>query len=293
MFANAYQKCTRFTFPVIISIKYFDNTTDTSIGTFIVTNNSWHILTAAHLLATAIQAETDQKEIIKYQNKIKKIENDFSGSPKWMKKRIEALEYNPKWIMSHSYLWSIHDFQINSFHMIWENDLACWKIENYKSSLISEYPIFKDGSKWIVPWTSLCRLWFPFVNGIETEFDKKTQSFNITSYWSGITFFPNEWIFTRNVGAWKTSDWKDVLFLETSSPWLRWQSGWPIFDKEWAIWWIQSQTSHLPLGFSPKIIKSNKEIEEHQFLNVWWGVHPAVINHLLKERKIPFLKTSY
>lgn len=39
------------------------------------------------------------------------------------------------------------------------------------------------------------------------------------------------------------------MFIETSTPRLRGQSGGPIFDVNGAIWAIQSQTHHLKLGF--------------------------------------------
>ena len=51
---------------------------------------------------------------------------------------------------------------------------------------------------------------------------------------------------------------------------------------------LQSRTQHFPLGFSPTIEKNSKKIEENQFLNVGWGVHPESIFEFLNEHKIKF-----
>jgi hypothetical protein len=96
-------------------------------------------------------------------------------------------------------------------------------------------------------------------------------------------------MFTRDIAAGKSADGLyDIKFLETSTPGLRGQSGGPIFDTEGRIWAIQSQTRHLPLGFSPKIKSGNKEIEENQFLNVAWGAHVETILKFLDHHSIKY-----
>jgi hypothetical protein len=55
------------------------------------------------------------------------------------------------------------------------------------------------------------------------------------------------------------------------------KSGGPIFDVNGTVWSIESRTTHFPFGFSPKVKKNAKEIEENQFLNVGLGVHPELI----------------
>jgi hypothetical protein len=73
-----------------------------------------------------------------------------------------------------------------------------------------------------------------------------------------------------------------VSFVETSSPGLRGQSGGPTFDVEGNIWAIQSQTRHLPLGFSPEIKDGGQNHKEHQFLNVGMGTHVETLLGLFK-----------
>jgi len=56
---------------------------------------------------------------------------------------------------------------------------------------------------------------------------------------------------------------------------------------------MQVQTAHFPLGFSPKVKKGTKEVEEHQFLNVGLGVHPELIVAFLVDNGISFKLSDY
>ena len=82
---------------------------------------------------------------------------------------------------------------------------------------------------------------------------------------------------TRFIEAGTSSAGIQAHLLETSSPGLRGQSGGPIFDTDGRVWALQSRTTHLPLGFSPEVEVNGKEVTEHQFLNVGWGVHSETI----------------
>jgi len=111
-----------------------------------------------------------------------------------------------------------------------------------------------------------------------------------------LPLFPIEGIYTRNVITGKSKDGKyQIKFLETSSPGLRGQSGGPIFDVKGTVWAVQSRTASFPLGFSPKIKQKGKgkEVEEHQFLNVGWGVHPELIVVFLKDNGVKFNLSDY
>lgn len=76
---------------------------------------------------------------------------------------------------------------------------------------------------------------------------------------ASIPFFPIEGIYTRDVYSGKTQDdLMDILFLETSSPGLKRQSGGPICDADGNIYAIQSQNFTLPLGFKGVTINGKK-----------------------------------
>lgn len=135
---------------------------------------------------------------------------------------------------------------------------------------------------------SLCKLVFPFHNP-NTQYDEASDRFFLQPGTLPVPRFPIEGIYTRNAMVAKSSNGDfDIIFLETSSPGLRGQSGGPIFDTDGNIWAIQSHTSHLPLGFSPKVISNNKEVEENQFINVGMGIHASTIIGFLRRENVKF-----
>jgi len=141
--------------------------------------------------------------------------------------------------------------------------------------------------------TSLCKLGFPF-HEIKTSFDKAKNTFTLAPGVLPLPFFPIEGICTRTVLAGRSKDGRyEVKFLETSTPGLRGQSGGPIFDRNGTVWALQSRTAHFPLGFSPKVKKGREEIEENQFLNVGWGVHPELMVAFLRDNGIKFSLSNY
>jgi hypothetical protein len=80
----------------------------------------------------------------------------------------------------------------------------------------------------------------------------------------------------------------DVMFLETSSPGLKGQSGGPIVDRDGNIYAIQSKNLTMPLGFTGTVEINGKKVDENQFINVGIGVHLQTIVALLKKHNIKF-----
>ena len=159
--------------------------------------------------------------------------------------------------------------------------------------MISVYPVFKDPISNINIGTSLCKLGFPF-HEIKASFDDAKNAFELAPGSVPLPLFPIEGIYTRNVIAGRSKDGKyEIKFLETSTPGLRGQSGGPIFDSNGTVWSLQSRTSHFPLGFSPKVKKDGKEVEENQFLNVGWGIHPELIVTFLRDNGVKFRLSDY
>jgi hypothetical protein len=96
-------------------------------------------------------------------------------------------------------------------------------------------------------------------------YDEATNSFETPPDQAVLAFFPIDGIFTRIINVLPPSPAPNfpLKYIETSSPGLRGQSGGPTFDTEGAVWAIQSQTRHLPLGFSPEIKVAGKLEQEH------------------------------
>ncbi len=250
MFVNAYEIASQFTYPVILSSRFSDGSVENGLGSFVIINSEGWIVTAAHMLNMLLEIQSPASQNTPTADKLP----------------------NPKKITHHSIWWGADQNRISQFHILKENDLALGKIENFTAKAGQVYPKFINPDN-MKPGRSLCKLGFPFheVNG---TFNPQTGGFTLDKNSLPVPRFPIEGMYTRNAQTGKSPDGKyEYLFLETSSPGLRGQSGGPIFDKDGNIWAIQSQTRHLPLGFSPKVKKGDQEIEENQFLNVGWGVH--------------------
>lgn len=126
---------------------------------------------------------------------------------------------------------------------------------------------------------------------LSPTFDEATSNFALPPDQTSLALFPIEGIFTRilNITAQGGGAGNypfPLMFVETSTPGLRGQSGGPTFDWDGAIWAIQSQTRHLPLGFSPEIKHGGTAQKEHQFLNVGMGVHVETVLGFLNQKGV-------
>ncbi len=285
MFSKAYEIASNFTFPVVVSTRHFDKTVNCFNGAFVLLNNEGWIITVAHIFQAQIQYNHDKEEIDEYKNKLASITNNQSLSDKL--KRRQKNQLYKKWITNFSYWWGKDGARIDNFIIYPFADLAVGKLTPFLPSEINNYPIIKNPAN-LKLGTSLCKLGFPF-HEIQATFNEDTENFTLNPGSLPIPRFPIEGIYTRNLIQVNPNDnTKQTKFIETSSPGLKGQSGGPIFDTAGNIWAIQSKTSHIPLGFNPKIKQGNREVEENQFLNVGLGVHTEVIVSFLTDNNISF-----
>jgi hypothetical protein len=293
MFATACTLAKSFTLPVIISTRFFDGTVECSCGAFVVLNDEGWLMTVAHIWQSFFAYQNHAKEIANHNAKRQAIEQDQKLDSKHKRKKIAHLNINPKWITNHSFWWGFDGVQIKDVKPLEEGDLVVGRLEPFNPKWISTYPVLKDPAANLNNGTSLCRLGFPFYE-IKASFDGSKNTFVLAPDSLPLPLFPIEGIFTRNINAGKSKDGKyDIKLLETSSPGLRGQSGGPIYDAKGSIWGLQSKTVHYPLGFSPKVIKNGREIEENQFINVGWGVHIDLIVSFLRDHVVKFQLSDY
>ena len=169
-----------------------------------------------------------------------------------------------------------------------EIDVCLGRLEGFKPDMVSEYPVFRDPET-MLPGTSICRTGFPFTN-VAADFDEKCNAFRIRPGVLPIAFSPNAGIHTRNIITSQSS--KDggyqVMYVETSTPGLKGQSGGPIFDTEGRIYAMQVRTNHMPLGFHPVSNFNGKEVVENQFMNVGIGVHGKVLQDIMRDKHVSF-----
>lgn len=287
MFAKALKSVSVYTYPVIISQRFYNENVKCSCATFIILNEEGWILTSAHVLALLNIAKKHSIEYSDYKKRKVEIESNPKLNIKQKNKRIKHLPINKQWIINQSYWWGKDRVAINNFFIDRMADLAIGRIEPFDSKSISVYPTFKNPKKELSVGTSLCRLGFPFHN-INASFDEDKNSFQIAPGVLPMPRFPIEGIHTRVAIFVDEKSKREVKFIETSSPGLRGQSGGPIFDIYGNIWGLQSRTSSFSLGFKPKVKHGNKEVEENQFINVGLGTHVEEIVHFLTDKKIKF-----
>ncbi|WP_400256979.1 serine protease [Methanomethylophilus alvi] len=285
MFAKACERVYKFTRPLIISTRTVDGTVSSSCGTFIIINPEGWILTAGHLFDSFVKYQQDMK-------KIKEVEEinarKASMAVPGAMTLPDTIQPDPKWITNHSFWWGGDGLRITSVYVNREIDIALAKLDGFGPDMVQEYPIFRDPDT-MRPGTSICRTGFPFAN-IATDFDEGSKSFRIRNGVLPLPFFPNDGIHTRNVlkqNKSKEGNY-DMLYVETSTPGLKGQSGGPIFDTNGHIYAMQVQTNHIPLGFHPISEYDGKSIVENQFLNVGIGVHGKLLQQIMRDHHISF-----
>jgi hypothetical protein len=293
MFAKAYALARCFTNPVIISMRFYDRSVECTGGAFVVLNDEGWIITAAHIWESFLAFQKHTRELKAYKQQLEAIEQDQRLTTKQKNKKLRQIKPNSRWITNHSFWWGWDGVTIKDVKALPPGDILIGRLEPFDQTMVRTYPIIKDPSKGLNIGTSLCKLGYPF-HRLEASFDETKDMFVLAPGVVPLPLFPIEGIYTRNAISGRSKDKKyEIKFLETSSPGLRGQSGGPIFDTNGTVWAIQSRTHHFPLGFSPRVKKNGKEVEENQFLSVGLGVHPELIVAFLKDNGISFKLSEY
>lgn len=287
MFQKAYEIASQYTKPVLISHRFFDGKTDSGLGSFIIINDEGWILTAAHLIEPVNTFNKHVKEMQEFKKSRMSTDQHPGMTPQAKIRKKQQMKSNSKWITNLSHWWGNDKHRIKHFKVFKENDIAIGQIENYDPSFCAQYPVFRHPDT-IKAGASVCKLGFPFFN-VKATFNKQIKAFQFDKSIFPIPRFPIDGIITRfNYSGKSKVTNLDIRFLETSSPGLRGQSGGPMFDVDGKVMGVQSHTRHLPLGFSPKVKRGDKEIEENQFLNVGVGAHAASILEFLHQQGVKY-----
>lgn len=287
MFSKAYNQAKLFTHPLVVAMRYHDKTIESGLGAFVVLNDDGWLMTAAHNFGAAFAFGQHQQELAQFNEKVEKINANTQIKEHQRKLLAQAIKPNPKWITDFAVMLAGQRIEVLEHYFYQQNDIAFIRVD--KSFIKGQvlFPKIINPDK-INPGTSLCKFGFPFVE-VKAGFNTATNQFDLPNNLLPVPFFPIEGIYTRNLLMGKTADAAmDILFLETSSPGLKGQSGGPICDTEGNIYAIQSQNITIPLGFMGTVEINKKKVEENQFFNVGIGVHPKIIVDLLTKHNIKF-----
>ena len=285
MFAIALREVEKYTYPVIVSTRYFSGEVEAGCAAFVVLNRDGWIITASHVMEGILVRQQHQKEIAQYEAAKAGIENERSLSSKQKKRELAKLRPNPKWITHLSHWWGRDGVIAHQVSGDKITDIAIGRLDPFDPDSIRIYPTFWNPQDELLPGKSLCRLGFPF-HEIKATFEEATGRFTLAPGSVPVPRFPLDGILTRMAILIEEATGRKAEFIEVSTPGLRGQSGGPIFDTSARICGIQSRTHHMPLGFNPKLREGNREVVEHQFLNVGMGAHVKEVIPFLQQRNI-------
>jgi Trypsin-like peptidase domain len=285
MFQAALPKVQPYTQPVIDLWKRADDALGGGIASCVIVNDEGWIITCAHVVKASVALAKSAADARAWEMERNKIKTGASLSAKERSRKIAALgTVHRKAPIRAGTAWGHNGSSLRDIVVLEDIDLAVGRLDPFDPSWVTQYPVFKDPSKNFPSGASLCKLGYPFIE-LKPVFDEATSTFSLPPDQRQLALFPIEGIFTRTLvvspgGAIKPYP---LQFLETSSPGLRGQSGGPTFDTNGAIWAIQAQTRHQPLGFTPEVEIGGKKHQEHQFLNVGMGIDVTTVIGFLEE----------
>ncbi len=286
MFHQAYNIANKYTQPFILTMRFYDGSVDCGLGSFVVINDEGWAMTAAHNFGVVFSYNQHQPEIKAYQDSLAMIQSSNQLTDAEKEEQRKALAFNPKWITQYSIFLGGNIVSIFENFIHGEHDIAFFRMDPKAINPQTIFPKIKNYRN-ISPGISLCKLGFPFVE-FKATFDTNANQFVLPPHLLPIPLFPIEGIYTRNFLKGKSPDDVEILFLETSSPGLKGQSGGPIFDKDGVVYAIQSQNLTIPLGFTGTVQINGQGVEENQFLNLGIGVHPKTLEILLNRHGIRY-----
>lgn len=153
-----------------------------------------------------------------------------------------------------------------------ELDLGVAKMEGFVAPPGFVYPRFRVRE--VEQGELLCRMGYPFVEGIRPTWSNE-KGFSFANLFP-VPLFVNEALVSRFARL------SSGIWIETSSPGLKGQSGGPLADSEGNICGIQVNTKHYPLEFEGR--------GRNQVLNVGRAVHAESVRRCLDENGINYLK---
>jgi hypothetical protein len=255
---------------LIVSARLANGTVDTQVGTFVVINSDGWAFTAGHLFDSFVKFQSDQK-------KIKEAAEMNDAKP-------GSVEPDMKWITNHSFWFGSDGVRMSRVYVNRQIDIALMKLENLND--VKTYPVFRTPES-IIPGTSVCRLGFAF-SEVKSEFLKDTKAFTIPKGILPLTFYPTEGMHTRDIVEGVTQDGFDRIFVDTSSPSFRGQSGGPLYDTEGRIYGINVRTQIRRLDFDNVMRPRDELLPEKQYANFGQAVHVRTLIEIMKKNNVSF-----
>lgn len=298
MFQLAYERASQFTQPVVSLYRARSGECGWGIGTFVILNDEGWIATAHHVVNDLLQVTAQVVQNQTIEAGVAALEADGPLHYKDRQKQVRELRRNAPPIDRAQIAFGVFgSVSLNGIQVLPEVDLAIGQLEPFDKSLVTGYPVLKNPSLGLRHGASLCKLGYPF-HEIAPTWDEDQQTFDVPPGTFPIAIFPLEGIYTRDVvlepRAGVPAPPFPLMWLETSSPGLKGQSGGPIFDTQGSVWGIQCGTLPLAMDIQGKVRGSGPTlIATEQFLNVGLGVHPATLTGFLDMHGVRYNASDY
>ncbi|HNF71073.1 MAG TPA: trypsin-like peptidase domain-containing protein [Chitinophagaceae bacterium] len=288
MFQKAYSLAATYTQPLLIAMRHQSGRVDSGLGSFIYLNKDGWAMTAAHNFGPAFGFQQHEQERKAYEERKAMILGSSSLSHEEKDIQLSALGPGQDWLTHYTFLPGGQHTPILENYIYNEHDLAFFRVDPKAVNQQVQFPKLVEPGI-ISPGISLCKLGYPFVE-FQSSFNDTNGQFVLPQNLLPLPMFPMEGMYTRNFLKGYDGENREILFLETSSPGLKGQSGGPIFDRNGILFAVQSQNLTIHLGFTGVVQKNGVGVEENQFLNLGIGVHPKTMHALLQKQGINYFK---
>ena len=229
--------------PVVVAWRTSRGKMHLGIGAGMVINEQGWFITAGHIL----------KQIIDLEQQVQ--------VPKSSRKGNHATDY--------ASIFGTTNARLKKASVLEEIDLGVGKLEGYVPATGHVFPTLRVRD--VQQGELLCRAGYPFVDSLKPSWS--SGRFRFTNLFP-VPMFVNEALVSR------FAQLKFGIWIETSSPGLRGQSGGPLADADGFICGLQVNTHHYPLGFQGG--------GRNQVLNVGRAVHVATIRNYLDSQSIRY-----
>ena len=272
MFTKAVRSASHFTFPYVGLRRTGSGEVHASLGAFVVVNADGWALTSGHIVDDILACERDTQAIANGELQPADATNRCAR---------------------HVELWAVPGFQdckprLAEARVRPLSDVALVRLESLGEWVPEELPLLRDVAEApLEQGVSVCRYGYPF-HHIEAGYDLKRNEFSLQQESFPVPSFALDGIIAR-FRVVRAPDGANALFVETSTPGLKGQSGGPLLDVDGRVCGLQSHTTHLDLGFDARFDSEDGQKTERQFLNVGAASHVNEIVSLLDEAGVAYV----
>jgi hypothetical protein len=261
VFTQSIEIASGFTSPYVGLRRRADGEVFTTIGAFVVLDADGWVLTAGHVVDEILAAQTG---------------NEMAG---------DAGEGGGG-VTAHTELWAVPGFMSTRPRLVEAQvnrvaDIGVCRLEPFDPEAICAVPVLRDTLRApIEQGMSVCRLGFPFCD-VPATYDTDRDEFTFDERAFPVPRFALDGIVARFNRRFGDDGTTSALYIETSTPGLRGQSGGPLLDTAGRVCGVQSHTAHIDLGFDARYPTDVGTVTERQFLNVGTATHVDEVRAML------------